>query len=278
MVIARVPFIPPLPLFTLLHPRAQTRRLLVLLAIGSTLGALAVALLGLPLWGATTLVLTLLLYPAVCKWQDDARRFGVPLMILSVLVVLQGFHGLEHLAQWIEFHLLGWPPKDASGLLSAANVEWIHFVWNWSVASVVAILLGLRVRNVWGWLLLAWALAHSLEHTYLFVRYLQHVELLRATGASTSFAQGMPGILGREGWLAAHQTAIPAVGLLCRLAPPLIIAPRLDIHFGWNVGETLLLLAFAHTAMRRHLLSSAPLRAPWGPVPAPLQARPQRRR
>jgi hypothetical protein len=277
MIISRMSPITPLPLFTLLHPRAQTRRLLVLLVVGLLLGSLAVAVLRVPLWGATTLVLALLLPPAVCKWQDDAQRFGVPLMILSILVALQGFHGLEHLAQWIEFHLLGWSPKDSSGLISAANVEWIHFVWNWSVVSVVAIVLWLRVRNVWGWLLLAWALAHSLEHTYLFVRYLQYVELLRASGSSTSFAQGMPGILGREGWLAAHQTAIPAVGFICTLAPQLVSYPRLDIHFGWNVGETLLLLAFAHTAMRRHLLGNTPLHAPWGPVPAPLQARRQRR-
>jgi hypothetical protein len=242
----------PSPVLVLLHPRRATRLLLLALTIGLIAGGLLVALAGLPLWGATTVAVGLLLYPAIRKWRDDLARWGAGVMVLSVLLVLQGFHTVEHIAQYIEYHLLGWLPKESSGLISAANVEWVHFAWNWSVLLIVAYLIWTaRMRNVWAWLLLIWATAHTLEHTYLFVRYLQTVQLLEAQGSSTSFAQGLPGIIGRDGWLATSGVSTPGIGLICRLAPPLVTTLRLDVHFWWNVGETTLLLLAAHTHLRR---------------------------
>ncbi|MGQ9892994.1 MAG: hypothetical protein ACUVSY_04280 [Roseiflexus sp.] len=51
-------------------------------------------------------------------------------MALSILLALQGFHTVEHIAQWIQYHILRWPSFLSNGLLSAANSEWVHFVWN----------------------------------------------------------------------------------------------------------------------------------------------------
>ena len=242
----------PLPVLVLLHPRREARLLLIVLALGVTLGTALVVLAGLPLWGATVVAAGLLLYPAIRKWRDDLARWGAGAMVLSVLLALQGFHTVEHVAQYTENHVLGWLPKDASGLISAANVEWVHFAWNWSVLLVVAYLIWTAgMRNAWAWLLLIWATAHTLEHTYLFVRYLQTVQLLEAQGISTRFAQGLPGIIGRDGWLARSGVSTPGIGLICRLAPPLVTTLRLDVHFWWNVGETTLLLLAAHTHLRR---------------------------
>jgi hypothetical protein len=240
-----------LPVLALLHPRRYTRLLLGLLTLGMVLGGALITLAGLPLWGATTIVIGALLYPAVQKWRDDLARYGLGVMIVSVLLALQGFHTVEHIAQFIQYHVLGWLPKESGGLISAANVEWIHFAWNWSVLLVVLYLVWAHgMRNVWAWLLLAWATAHTLEHTYLFVRYLQAVRLLDAQGASTSFAQGLPGVLGRDGWLATTGVNTPGVSLLCRLAPPLLTTIRLDVHFWWNVGESILMMLAAHRYLR----------------------------
>jgi hypothetical protein len=240
-----------LPVLALLHPRHHTRPLLILLALGIVLGGALITLAGLPLWGATTISVGLLLHPAIQKWRDDLARWGLGVMILGVLLVLQGFHTIEHIAQYIEHHVLGWLPKQSGGLISAANVEWIHFAWNWSVLLVVLYLIWKHgMRNIWAWLLLAWATAHTLEHTYLFVRYLQAVRLLEAQGTSTSFAQGLPGIIGRDGWLATTGVNTPGIGFICRLAPPLLTTIRLDVHFWWNVGETVLMLLAAHSYLR----------------------------
>jgi hypothetical protein len=173
-------------------------------------------------------------------------------MILSALIWLQGFHSIEHIAQWIEFHVLGWQAKQSSGLVSAANAEWIHFAWNWSVLLVVLYLVTAgKMRNVWAWLLLAWATAHTFEHSYLFYNYLVKVRSLALDGDALSFAQGLPGILGRGGWIDARAAPGTFPGFLCQLAPPLVTTIRLDIHFWWNVGETSLLLLAAHNHMRR---------------------------
>lgn len=233
---------PTWPLLELLDPREQTRALLILAAVGVTAGAVGVRWWGLPLWGATVAVLLLLLLPAILKWRGDLHRFGATAMVISILLTMQGFHSIEHAAQLIEYHLLNWPIRVSSGLISAANAEWIHFIWNWTVLLIAAYLLRAGMRNPWAWLLLAWSLAHSLEHTYLFVRYLETLGELRRMGVTNVPAQGLPGVLGRDGWLASS-TATQGT-FLCRL-PGLTTAPRLDIHFWWNTGETTLMILAA---------------------------------
>jgi hypothetical protein len=208
-------------------------------AAGILLGWLTVTRLSMPLWSAAVFALALLSYPAVRKWRRDRQVLGTPAMILSILLATQGFHTIEHLAQWVQYHILGWPLKASSGLISPLNAEIVHFIWNWAVALTVASLLWAGLCNRWMWLLLAWALAHSAEHTYLFINYIQ-----------SGGVQGLPGILGAGGWLARNQAADPALAFICQLAPSLTAAPRLDIHFGWNVGEVILLTLGAHRVMR----------------------------
>ena len=58
------------------------------------------------------------------------------------------------------------------------------------------------MRNPWAWLLLAWTTAHTFEHSYMMVRYLIVLQDMRALGVTNVAAQGLPGILGRDGWLA----------------------------------------------------------------------------
>ncbi len=242
--------IPRFPVLALLHPREQTRALILWLVLGTTIGMGAMRLSVIPAWSVTAVVLGLLLVPASQKWRSDAHRFGHTVMVLSVLLAAQGFHSLEHAVQMFQYHVLHWPPFASSGLISAANAEWVHFVWNWGVVAVVGYLVWNGVRNAWAWLLLGWALAHAGEHTYMLVRYLGLAHELQQLGFPQISAQGLPGVLGRDGWLARSTTTQGT--FVCRL-PGLTTASRIDVHFWWNTGETLVLLLTAHAFLRSHL-------------------------
>ena len=238
------------PLLTLLHPREQTRLVLLLLPIGICVWGVIVATAGLPIWGATSLVLGLMLIPGVLKWRGDLLRYGTGVMVLSILIAMQGFHSIEHLAQWIQFHLLRWPATKSAGLISALNAEWVHFIWNWAVVLIVLYLVRAGMRNPVAWLLLLWTFAHASEHAYMMARYLDLKQELQQLGVGSVSAQGLPGILGRDGWLARSPTTQGT--FLCRL-PGVTTTTRLDVHFWWNTGETLLLLLAGHLFVRERL-------------------------
>jgi hypothetical protein len=162
--------------------------------------------------------------------------------LLIVLLAAQGFHSIEHMVQVVQFHVLHLPLAASTGLISAANAEWIHFAWNWSVVAVVLTLIGRGMRSVWVGLLLVWSVAHGLEHAYLLVQYLQVQQELGRLGFASLPAQGLPGVLGHDGWLA--RSSATQGTFLCTV-PGLATAPRLDVHFWWNAGEMALLLAVA---------------------------------
>jgi hypothetical protein len=227
-------------LLTLLHPRGQLPLFAAFLTLGLVLSWLFVGWYGAPLWSAVVFTLALLLVPATRKWQADRQELGWPLTILGVLLATQAFHTIEHLAQWVQYHLLGWPLKASSGLISPLNAEIVHFGWNWAVLLTVIGLVLVGLRNRWMWLLLAWATAHTAEHTYMFINYLQ-----------SGGIQGLPGFFGAGGWLARQVDTSAPIAFLCQIAPGLAEAPRLDVHFWWNTGEIGLLLLAAAAAVRR---------------------------
>ena len=236
-------FTGPLPLLQLLHPREQTRVYLAAIVIGVVTAVVSVRVFGWPLWVASAIALAVFLAPNALKWRLDWRRFGLTVTLLGALLTVQGFHTIEHIAQWVQYHLLFWSMRQSSGFISPANAEWVHFVWNWGVLITIALLVRGGLRNVWGGLLLGVALAHTLEHTYAFVRYLMVLQDLRALGVTNITAQGLPGILGRDGWLA--RSAWTQGTILCSI-PGLTTAIRLDVHFWWNVIEMTLLAVAGH--------------------------------
>jgi len=239
-----------LPLLQLLNPRQHTGAVIKSLALGVVLGWLAMQFLGWPLWAATFVVLITLIPVGIQKWREDRLRYGVTIMVLSVLLTAQGVHTIEHLIQWAQYHLLYWTARQSTGLLSPANAEWVHFVWNWSVLLVVIVLIRGGMRNFWTYLLLAVAIAHTFEHTYTFIRYLQVLRELHGLGVNTVTAQGLPGILGRDGWLARSVWTRGTV--LCSV-PGLTTAVRLDVHFWWNVIEMTMLAIAGHVFLSRRV-------------------------
>jgi hypothetical protein len=245
---------PRFPMIDLLNPRKYTRLALLMLAGALIAAGGAMRWLGTPLWAATMLSLALMLPIGVLKWRIDGQRYGPVAMVLCILVIAQGFHSLEHLAQWIQYHILRWPSFVSSGLISTLNAETVHFIWNWGVFFTIAYLVRGGMRGFWGWALMAWITAHALEHTYLMARYVLVLQDLRALGAFDVGAQGLPGILGRDGWLATSPATQGT--FICRL-PGVTTAVRLDVHFWWNFTETLLLQLAGHFYLRQFVTDRA---------------------
>ncbi|MFO7632395.1 MAG: hypothetical protein R6W76_07645 [Caldilinea sp.] len=235
------------PLLRLLNPKQHTRFVLISLAVGLIASYSAVALGLLPLWGATAMVLLILLPAGVFKWRDDRRRYGATIMTLSILVTAQGLHTVEHLVQWAQYHFFYLTMRQANGLLSPANSEWVHFTWNWLVLIAVVLLMLGGMRGVWMWLLFAVAAFHTIEHSYTFIRYQMILRELTAMDVLNVTAQGLPGIVGRDGWLARSE--LTRGTWICTI-PGLTTAVRLDVHFWWNAIEMMFLLVAGHFYLR----------------------------
>jgi hypothetical protein len=100
------------------------------------------------------------------------------------------------------------------------------------------------MRNFWAYLLIVWAVLHGLEHTYMLVRYYLLLQELAQLGvAPLPVAQALPGILGRDGWL--------AVSNICGRIPGLTTSSRIAVHFWWNFGEIVLLSLAAWQGMHQ---------------------------
>lgn len=232
-----------IPILTLIHPRRRAPLVLFALTAALLLWSALVWRARMPVWGATTAALGVVIPAAAVKWRDDWQRWGAAVTVLSILLAMQGFHTIEHTAQMVQYHLLKWPPYLSAGLISAANAEWVHFSWNWIVVACFVYLMRSGMRSVWAWGMLIWSVAHSLEHTYLLIRFYQALAELRALGINEpSLVQGLPGVLGRDGWLAFSG--------ICGRVPGLTTASRIDIHFWWNAGEITLLALAANPFLR----------------------------
>lgn len=109
------------------------------------------------------------------------------LAFLYLLVVAQAAHMIEHLAQMVELHILGWPGPKANGIIGFLNTEWVHLIWNSWVLLAVFMLLFAYQRNVWLWIMFFFAIYHEIEHIYIVSIYIR-------TGIA-----GNPGLLARGG-------------------------------------------------------------------------------
>lgn len=240
------------------HLRAPPDSLLRVLDPGRWSWAVAVAALGAAilfgfllgsgraaLWVASLAALAVAGAPWLLKLRDDLRAHGVAITTLFAMLLAQGLHTLEHVVQVGQVYLLDWPAGRALGLVTAANAEWIHLAWNLLVLVGVLVLMSRGMRSFWAWALLLWACAHTFEHAYLFVRYLQVTAEARQLGlGGFPVAQSLPGIVGRDGLLAMQTW--------CGRIPGLTDAPRAVVHFVWNLGEVVLLILAGRHFVRRH--------------------------
>jgi hypothetical protein len=109
------------------------------------------------------------------------------LAFLYLIVIAQAAHTIEHVAQMVELHTLGWPGPRAKGIIGILDIEWVHLIWNsWVLLAVFMLLFAYR-RNVWLWLLFFFAIYHEAEHIYIVSIYVR-------TGVA-----GNPGLLAQGG-------------------------------------------------------------------------------
>src|SRR5215472_14879554 len=75
---------------------------------------------------------------AIVAWAPFAIRYAIDLLkrdcilcIYFIFVALQGVHMMEHVAQMVQVHILGWMFKNSHGLFGAAfDVELLHFLFD----------------------------------------------------------------------------------------------------------------------------------------------------
>ncbi len=254
--------IPPFRMRTIIDLRDVSTTLTVGVLIGCVVAVYA-ATLKMPLWIQAACVIAGVIPAYSVHALRIFRLYGWWFTLLMLLVAAQGFHGVEHLVQWVQYHVLRWPFFKASGIISAANAEWVHFGWNWMVLIIMSILVKGGLRNRYAWLMLLWTVAHTAEHTFLMMRYLQALSALASLGVQNVSAQGLPGFFGRDGWLATSD--VTRSSFVCRV-PGFTTAVRLDVHFWWNAGETTLLtlatameLRVRNASLKRHAVPHSPL-------------------
>jgi hypothetical protein len=146
------------------------------------------------------------------KTASIQRQYGW-LAFFFILVVTQGTHLLEHVAQMVQIHLLGLSGLQARGILGMLNIEWVHFIWNSWVLLCAVLLVFLFRKNPWLWVLLVISVWHEIEHISIMSVFLR-------TGHP-----GAPGLLALGG----------AIGGGLPLSRP-------DLHFFYNLLEELVLI------------------------------------
>lgn len=168
---------------------SETRLPFVLLVFACLLSALLILAFWIDGWAVWLLGFLIMAawMPLVFSTMKKISVYHPWLAFLYVLLIFQTAHMIEHLAQMVELHLLGWPGPKAGGIIGFLNVEWVHLVWNSWVLLAVALLLFPFRRNVGLWGLFAFAIYHEIEHVYIVSIYVR-------TGLA-----GNPGLLAKGG-------------------------------------------------------------------------------
>ena len=184
----------------------------ILLTAVISVGLVATFWLGWAIWQVAILVILAWLPLFFLKTVSIQRQYGW-LAFFFILVVTQGAHVLEHVAQMVQIHLLGLSGLQARGILGMLDIEWVHFIWNAWVLLCAVLLVFIFRKNPWLWVLLVISVWHEMEHVYIMSVFLHTGHI------------GAPGLLARGG----------AIGGGLPLSRP-------DLHFFYNLLEELVLI------------------------------------
>ena len=184
----------------------------ILLTAGISVGIVTTFWLSWAIWQVAILVVLAWFPLFLLKTVAIHRQYGW-LAFFFILVVTQGAHVLEHVAQMVQIHLLGLSGLQARGIFGMLDLEWVHFIWNSWVLICAVLLVFLFRKNPWLWVLLVISVWHEIEHVYIMSVFLR-------TGHP-----GAPGLLARGG----------AIGGGLPLSRP-------DLHFYYNLLEELVLI------------------------------------
>ena len=207
----------------------------ILLSAGISVGLVATFWLGWAIWQVAILVVLAWLPLFLLKTVSIHRQYGW-LAFFFILVVTQGVHFLEHVAQMVQIHLLGLSGLQARGIFGMLNLEWVHFIWNSWVLLCAVLLVFLYRKNPWLWVLLVISVWHEIEHVYIMSVFLR-------TGHP-----GAPGLLAAGG----------AIGGGLPLSRP-------DLHFFYNLLEEVVLIIAYLSQIQRLAMSDKILPSPRSP-------------
>jgi hypothetical protein len=151
------------------------------------------------------------------------RLLATPwIALLGFLAVTQTAHLFEHVAQMVQLHVQHLTGASAQGIVGQLNIEWVHFIWNALVLVAVLLLVPRFPTNPWLIAVTPLAAWHFVEHSVMIATYVQ-------TGVA-----GSPGLLSSGGLVFG---GLPIA--------------RPDLHFLYNLLETIPLLAAWVVAVRR---------------------------
>jgi len=159
-----------------------------------------------------------------------------------VIMILQAGHVTEHVVQLLQFIFIynpqagcyGWSWQGycslAHGIFGELNREVVHFVWD-GIILIACIVLRIHFRktkNIWLTLALIAAVAHQLEHCYLFGEYALNPNFYYNGG----YFLGIHIVNG----LAAQNGVLGYNGVLGSLFPFInpILPSRINLHFIYN--------------------------------------------
>ncbi|SRR6266516_2144217 len=216
----------------------------LVLALTMLFGALILMCAWMLWWVAALLLLAWA--PIALQWTFSNWLHRPALGLFCMLIALQSPHMVEHVAQMIEIHILGWNLAISHGVLGQfLDTEWLHFMFDtmlipYCTIMLLAMFVG-RPRHTidpvtrdtafrptcWLVVLLPVALWHAAEHVVILAFYLR------------------TGIVGSPGLL-AHG------GLLFHGASPIA---RPDLHFLYNAIETAVMI-LGYRAQRRIVLAA----------------------
>jgi hypothetical protein len=207
----------------------------ILLTAGISVGLVTTFWLGWAIWQVALLVVLAWLPLFLLKTVSIHRQYGW-LAFMFILVVTQGAHFLEHVAQMVQIHLLGLSGLQARGIFGMLDLEWVHFIWNSWVLLCAVLLVFLYRKNPWLWVLLVISVWHEIEHVSIMSVFLRTGHI------------GTPGLLAAGG---AIDGGLPL--------------SRPDLHFFYNLLEELVLIIAYLSQIQRLAMTAEILPPPRSP-------------
>ena len=195
----------------------------VILASLTSFGLIVLHAMGWQVWLVMVLIL-LAWIPVFAVITKSLYRRDHWIAFFFVLVVSQGVHFIEHIAQMVQIHIMGLSGTQAHGLIGQLDLEWVHFAFDacWVLICVYILFFIYRKSNPWLWPLIFLATWHAIEHVVIITYYIK-------TGIA-----GSPGLLAQGGLIAG---GLPMT--------------RPDLHFLYNLAEeALIIIAYFHQLKR----------------------------
>jgi len=186
----------------------------------SWLGMVTTIILGYPLAiiGVVTILPWLPVFFSEAIWK---YRHYAWVGLFEILIITQGLHFIEHIAQIVEVDVVGLPRALSRGIIGNLDAEYVHFFFDtFLLVGVTILLFGKFRKNIALWICWVVAIWHTTEHwyiTYFYTFDYKNYDPNNPTG------------------LRAHEGLLGHNGLLWPNSP----FQRIELHFLYNLLFTI---------------------------------------